>query len=360
MAHNFDERALGVWIRVAAVAAVTALLVSCAGRVDRFVVDRVADRGRRVADVTAACELGVSLRHALASFTSVSNSPHRALIIAETAGALCHQQQAFEAQLQLALARRGVAATGTAPATDARIVMERLHDGTAGVFYRSFLEAEAEWGALGDTCPRVGRRDEVPFVFAMLSGLMGVLHDQQGAGTVGVPVDTVPRVGRAAACLPSDAWFHLPGGLQAAAWATIPGSAPEGVDPWEELTKAADQADGTGVRLVRALEVYLAHNAGRTDQARAGIEAHARSLARTPMLEEWALFDAYALSVSRHVSDLMWIEQKGHRTLTFGVLPNVGGAAPVVEDLFGEDPFGADPFEDPPPLNAETDIQETP
>ena len=50
------------------------LLISLLGclttMVDRFTVDRVMHNGMRIAETHKACELGVSLRHALGAFSS--------------------------------------------------------------------------------------------------------------------------------------------------------------------------------------------------------------------------------------------------------------------------------------------------
>jgi len=180
--------------------------------------------------------------------------------------------------------------------------------------------------------------DEVALLFGLLSGLNAVLHDRRGTGAGQVPVDVVPRVGRVALCLESERWFFGPQSLQAAAWVTIPGSAPVGTDPWVALAEAAANGEPSGVRLARALEVYLAYNAGRTDHAKRAIVAHAASLASVPMSEEWALLDTYATSVSTQISDLIWIEETGHRTPVFGQLPTVT-VPEAPDDLFGDDPF---------------------
>ena len=78
------------------------------------------------------------------------------------------------------------------------------------------------------------------------------------------------------------------------------------------------------------------------------IRAHAAARVATPPSEEYALFDQYALVLSRHQSDLFWMKEEGHRTPVFGELPGDGvsapDGAPLGADPFADDPFAEDPF----------------
>ena len=126
----------------------------------------------------------------------------------------------------------------------------------------------------------------------------------------------------------------------------MPGSAPEGVDPWALLAQAAATGDAAGVRVSRALQVFTAANAGSQDLLETAIVAHAQAR-QTPADPAWVLLDEYALSVSLFESDLLWIAAEGRRTEVFGTLP---GGSDVGEDPFGSDevdPFG--PAPSPPP-----------
>jgi hypothetical protein len=167
-----------------------------------------------------------------------------------------------------------------------------------------------------------------------------------------VPKETILDVARSAQCLADEDWWYGPSAMQAAAWATIPGSAPEGTDPWVLLADVGEKSDTTGIRVARALQVLISVNAGRDDLAEQAIRAHSAARAATPSSERFALFDQYAYNLSRHQSDLFWMKEEGHRTPVFGELPGDDGPEPgpdaLGEDPFAEDPFGGDPFGDPP------------
>jgi hypothetical protein len=174
-----------------------------------------------------------------------------------------------------------------------------------------------------------------------------VLRDRTSGGELGLPLDRINAVGRAAGCLDDSRWWSTPTAIQAAAWATVPGSGPQDVDPWQLLSDAADKGDASGVRVARALHVRMASNAGLSEMVAEGISAHAASLNTTKMDMEWALMDEYARLVTLHESDLLWTDAEGHRTPTLGELPTDEAEVSSTEDVFGDDPFGDDPFDEP-------------
>jgi hypothetical protein len=329
--------------------AASLVLVGCAGKVDKIVVKRVVTRALAVPDVDQACEIGVSLRSPLASVSRPERPPRQAVLIAEFTAALCDEARAFEHEI--AAGRALSKASGLEPgaravaARDARLAADRSHARAAARFQRAWEQGNAEFGALGQgECPRLKQRDELPFMLALVAGMQVVLHDSAAGSPLQVPKATILDVARAAECIDDDTWWAGPSGLQAAAWATIPGSAPEGVDPWEMLADAAQRSDGTGVRMARALQVTIGANAGRPDVVREGLVGHAAARAATPSSAEFALFDQYALVLSRHQSDLIWLAEEGYRTPVFGELPGAAGPAVPETDPFGGDPFGGAPF----------------
>ena len=108
----------------------------------------------------------------------------------------------------------------------------------------------------------------------LVSGLQVVLHDSAAGSPLGVPKETILDVARSAQCLADEDWWYGPSAMQAAAWATIPGSAPEGTDPWVLLADVGEKSDTTGIRVARALQVLISVNAGRDDLAEQAIRAH--------------------------------------------------------------------------------------
>jgi hypothetical protein len=323
----------------------------CAKKIDKLTIDRVVDRALRVPDVEMACEVGVSLRSPLAGLTKLEKPAHRALLIAEATAGMCDELRAFEAELDAARAMSAAhgleAGPRAAAARDARLHADRLHLRSAQRYQRAWMHANAHYGTFGEGCPRsMHERDQLAYLLGLVSGVQAVLHDSSAGSALGVPKEQLLQVARAADCLDDQAWWGVPSSARAAVWATIPGSGPNGVDPWEVLERSATAHEGSGVRVARALQVAIAVNSGRDDVLKTAIPAHASALAATPGDPENLLFDEYARILTLHQSDLVWIAAEGHRTPTFGELPG----APVPDDApSGPDPFAEDPFAAPSP-----------
>jgi hypothetical protein len=176
------------------------------------------------------------------------------------------------------------------------------------------------------------------YVVGLVAGALSLLHDKAGNNAVGVPTDTLGRVARGSKCVDSAKWWHVPHALEGVAWGIVPGSGPEGTDPWAHLEQAAAEGEASGVRVARALQVLVAGIAGRDEDLARGIRAFPAARDATPTDPDWALFDEYARLVVLHQSDVLWTAAKGHRTPTLGVLP--GDDAPPADVPPGEDPFG--------------------
>ena len=338
----------------------------CAGRVDRFVVDRVLVRAATTPDVSKACETGSAAAHLIAAASSEEHPPRRAMVVAEVTAALCEEAHVREAELDGIRARVNLTGPGRAgEVQDARLREERARRSTAARLFRAWGPLESLYGPVGgDACPRVPAKDEIVVLLGLYAGMYALLHDRASGGGLGVPADILGSVARAADCIDDERWWYAPSALQAGAWVTVPGSAPEGIDPWQKLEEAAHAGEGTGVRLARALAILAASNSGRDDIVRSGIRAHAGSLKETPMDSTWALLDRYSFDVSEHISDVLWMEAEGHRTPRFGDFPLDEDAAPQSgpfgSDPFGSDPFGSDPFGNDPLFQATEPAEETP
>ena len=337
--------------KLVASAAVIGSLVGCAAKVDRLTVDRVVERGMRTPDMGNVCALGESLRHVLEAMGTTKKAPHKALVIAETTGATCAEAEAWAMSLESRRARVNLMELGTsrtAEIRDARIRSERARQIASRRFHRAYTHLEAAFGPVGEKCPRIHAKDEVVYLIGLVAGELALLHDKASGSEIGLSLDMPLKIGRAAECLPNEDWWHVPQALQAAGWVIIPGSAPEGTDPWELLEQAAVAGEASGVRVARALSVLLAANADDEVRVEHGIKAHAESLRSTTQNEEWALLDEYARVVSLHESDLLWTAAVGYVTPRFGELPLAEEPEePHVPDLFAEgDPFAAEPSTD--------------
>jgi hypothetical protein len=272
------------------------------------------------------------------------------MIVAETTAAICEELESWEDELHSIRVRRNWKALGedrAAEMRDARLRAMRTHFGAARRYQRAWGHMQAAYGPFEDRCAPIRERDEVVYLLGLVAGLRSLLHDRAGGGALGVPADVLGEVSRASRCLDNEEWWHTPRALEAAAWAVIPGTAPDGVDPWQVLAEEAEAGAASGVRVAYALYVLLAGNAGRREDVEAGIAGYARSAARTPRHPDWRLLDEYAFQVVRHESDLIWTRERGHRTETLGELPAPTPPAAGVDGTV--DPFGgADPFALPP------------
>lgn len=323
------------------------MLAGCAKQIDRITVDRVVDRGTDYRDIDNVCNIGRALTHPLGSLTR--QEPDLAMVVSEFVAGLCAEADAWEIDLARARAQHNLAALGDARAdevVDAGLRAERLHALAASRFERSWQRLRVVYAGIDDgACPKVKPKDEFVAVLGMVGGVLSLLHDRAAGGVVDVPLDRPKQVGRAASCFPDDAWWSTMHALRAGGWAVIPGSEPEGVDPWAELEAAASRGEQqTGVRVARAIQVLLAANAGRDDIV---ADAVTRFVAvDTPADPDWVLLDEYARRVVLQQSDLVWTRERGHRTKELGVLPSNESSA--LQPLTGDDdPFGAaDPFGD--------------
>ena len=330
----------------------------CANALDRYLLRHPIEEALTMPDVDLACgaangnipvAMGISDKH----------PAHRSLTILEVTGAACPERLAMEAELEAA--RAGVLLEGEAlqgAVKDAREKERRYRADAAARLYRAWANLEAEYGVVDGTCPKLRHKeDEFTYLLGLVAGANALLQDQASGGEVGVPTNILGNVGRGAACLDSARWWHLPGALQAGAWAMVPGTGPEGVDPWVALSEAAAAGEGSGVRVARAIQALLAANAGRRDDLTDAIKGFAAASGQAGSDPDYVLLDAYAEMVVRHQSDLVWTQDRGYRARALGALPwDAVAPEPDVPDVFGDDPF-ADPFAedtDTPPSDVET------
>ncbi len=326
------------------------LSVGCVTKiVDRVTVDRIVGQAKVVGDTQMPCALGESLNHVLMATTG-RKSPDLGLLISNGTSAMCSQSKAWEERLRAERAKiqRPLTDPYRVPEIkDAQISAGRWDAITARRFYQAFQHAEQAFGGMDTPCSTISERDEVAYLVALISGTFAVLHDKQSNGTVGVPLDLLPKIARAAGCLDNDTWWGVPAALQGGIWATIPGSGPDDVDPWKMLEDAAVQGAQSGVRVSYAIGALLANNAGDTERMVNFLKGYGTSLSEVERSQEWAFFDQYAYEVALHQSDLYWIQTAGHRTPILGDLPSSveesvgsGGESEADDPFGGDDPFG--------------------
>jgi len=262
-------------------------------------------------DMYMACEDGRSIGNLLMSFERVTDSPDKAAIMALASAGMCGEFASYEAEIAHV---RHLNAGRVGDATDARILQQRLSARAAARFARAYQRLVDAYGEPGESCPELGESDEVLYLLGLSGGMLGVLFDRAANGVVGVDMGIPAKVLRATECLDDERWYGIPGALKGALYTNIPGSAPEGVDPWKLLDDAAAKGEQTGVRLARALQLKAAIGAGKTEKNREYIASHFVSLKNTPSPSRGRLLDLYATTMIQHFSDLIWVEDTGHRT----------------------------------------------
>lgn len=280
-------------------------------------------------DTGMACETGVSMGGFLASFGRVTDEPHRAAIPTMLTAAVCAQEMAFSADLA---SRRAIKRGDAAEAVDARIVEKRYNVQAARRFKDAYERTVAQYGEPGGKCPELETRyDEMAWMLGMVSALQALQHDMASENAVGIPLDVPAKAGRGAMCLNNERWWGVPQAIRALVWTVLPGEAPEGADPWQELDAAAALGMKSGVRLPQAIQAQAAAGAGKDDVLRSVITAHGESIRTVPSASKWATVDRIATEQILYLSDRFWTEAEGHRT-PFGQLGTFPGAADAGDD----------------------------
>ena len=331
--------------------------------VDSVVLKRVIPSGQQISDTRQACAMGTSLSFAVGGITK--KTPEMSLSLSEATAGVCTEKLSWEAEIDQLIAGRMVAGPAKAERlTDAAIRARRYHAASAAQFERAWTALDRQMGPLGDSeCPKIKEHEEIVYVVGMVAGALALIHDRKAEGANNIPLDRLGKVGRAAKCLDTEKFWHLGPALEAAAWATIPGSGPEGVDPWQVLAEAADKGDSSGVRVARSLQAKIASNAGNDQLVGEALDKYAASMKNTPRNQDWALLDQYSYDIALHEADKLWVKETGHRAEVLSSVP----VEPVLEPL-GDDPFATDPFAAPTPNESEettetsddSDAKETP
>ena len=301
-----------------------ALLSGCGGTFNRAIRGHVLPALASSRDLGMACSFGETA-HGLTLSLNPDRPPADAMTIAGLAGGVCTEREARELELQALVLLQGLSDPGRgALATDRQVQARRFRSVAAARFQLGYLAARDRYG---NRAPHNQKRQGV-YLLGLLSGALALVNDSVGGGTQGVPQNQLLDIARDAEGLDDARWWGVPQALRGAAWAVVPGSAPEGVDPWALLADAALQGEAAGQRVARALQVFTLVNAGRTD---ALAEALGHPLAE--VAPAWPLFDAYAAGLVQFELDRLWIQATGHRADQLGVLPP---APEVVDDPFGE------------------------
>jgi len=262
-------------------------------------------------DIQMACEDGRSIGNLLMSFERVTDAPNKAAVTALVSAGMCAEFDAYEHELQHMLQLK---AGRVGQAIDARILQKRAHELAARRNARAYKRLAAAFGTPGESCPELEDGEQILYLMGLSAGLQAALHDKASGGMVGVDMGIPAQVIRATECLDTNQYWGLPGAIRGAIFASIPATAPEGMDPWKLLEESAAIGDAGGVRMARALYIRVASSAGKSEKNPELIGQAVVSKKSVAPPSDGGLLDAYATVMVRHFSDLIWMEGKGHRT----------------------------------------------
>ena len=323
------------------------LLSGCRGLINGAIKGDVMPDAMAWQDLEMSCSFGQTAAGALD--TLGKKRAEVAMILGWVPAGVCAELEAWEGMRTEALIMKthgGDAEGRVAAATDAAYKAQRSFALAAQRYDTGWFYWETRYGDVED-CSKLSDKEQQVYLLGVLSGALSVVNDAKAKQqAIGVPQNRLLEAARRSECLDDARFFYIPQAVRGAAWATIPGSGPEGSDPWALITEAAAKGDAAGQSIPRALMAFTAANAGNTEVLEAailGFDGLAVATNTEGELTEWALMDTYGRRLSLYQSDLVWIRAKGHRSPRLGVLPVAPASS---EDPFGgADPFGgSDPF----------------
>jgi len=270
----------------------------------------------------ATCGTGLGQSQLLASFSRVISRRSKILLNTSLLSGLCSETEAWEQKLRFARALRE---GNTAEARDARIEAQRLYRRTALRRLQTYHDTVNAFGQLGDDkCPSLGSEtEEIEHIAGTLTSVQALLSDIQAASSVGVPQNVAAQAGREANCMDNEKWWGVPNALQAVVWLSVPGSAPEDADPWQQLKEAADYGASKGMPLAAMLYAVAGYGQSDSQRQREGIRQVAKIYNKGEAPKDYLIFSEVAYAQALFLSDRIWTEETGQRTpfLALGDFP---------------------------------------
>lgn len=274
----------------------------------------------------SACGTGLGLAQLSGSFSRVINRPARLLVMVNTTAAYCSEAQAQQYHL---LVKRNLHNNHTDVAKDNRIEAQRWERTTALRRYQVFKDTETAYGKVGDgQCPDLSNEmgtnlDQLTFMTGVLTGVQGLLNDIQANSSVGIPQDIAARAGRASECLDNRQWWGVPHAMQAVVWLSVPGNAPDGAQPWQQLKDSAALGQSQGIALSPMLYAIAAYGQSDEDREKEAIKQVADTYNSQNTPGEYLLLNQIAYREAQYLSDQIWMEATGHRTplMALGTFP---------------------------------------
>lgn len=260
----------------------------------------------------AACGTGPGLQQLVGSFGRLIKRPHREVMSAELLSALCSEAKANEAHL---LYLRSLHAGNADRAQDANIVDQRLSKVTAERRFAAYHDLIAAYGPLGEDCPSFEYPiDAAQYMIGLLTSVQALLSDTRAGGAVGVPKDVARKAAVSSRCLDNEKWWGVPLALRATVWTSVPGSTPEGKDPWKAMQKAVSLGRQSGMPLAATFYAIAAANQGDTKKEKKAIKAFVSIASENKVPKKYALLAAVGELQVLELSDELWTQKTGRRT----------------------------------------------
>ncbi|CBL43591.1 conserved hypothetical protein [gamma proteobacterium HdN1] len=231
------------------------------------------------------------------------------------ASGMCADERSKEEELRYIRAMRK---NDTETAQDARTMQKRWAEVAARRQYFGYQATVRHFGEPGDKCPDFDdRNDEMSYLFGLLGGLQAFQTDLANGGTVGVPMDTMPKVFKGLECVKSDEFWGMPEAVMAAATimkSNIGGDKENLAAGVATLKKASAFGESQGVRMVQLMEATVYTSLGDEEKTKAVIREHVASKKKIPPNPELKLLDEMATRGIKLISDKMWTQATGQRT----------------------------------------------
>ncbi|WP_179403605.1 hypothetical protein [Burkholderia guangdongensis] len=262
----------------------------------------------------STCGTGAGLHQLLESFERVVHRPHIAMMDTELLSGYCAQARANEAHLMYLQALHDGQANR---AKDFHIVEQRLQKLTAQRRYAAYHDFVAAYDHFGDAhaCPRFRNdQDQAEYLVGLITTVQALLSDIQAGSVVGVPQDVANRAARSSACLDNAKWWGMPEAIRAAAWMSVPGTAPAGTDPQTVMDHAVETATPSGMPLAATFAAIAAYGHGDTAREQEAIRQFVAIDQQNKVPKKYALLGEIGRLEATYYSDQIWMKATGART----------------------------------------------
>lgn len=262
----------------------------------------------------SVCGTGAGLHQLLESFEKVVKRPSAVLMDTELLAGYCAEMRANEAHMMYLQALHDGQANR---ARDFHIVEQRLQSLAAKRRYAAYRDFVTAYGNFGDAkaCPRFQNdQDQAEYLIGLITTVQALLSDIQAGSVVGVPQDVANRAARSSECLNNAKWWGMPEAIRAAAWSSVPGTAPAGKDPQAVMDHAVEVAKSSGMPLAATFEAIAAYGRGDVVREQDAIRQFVAIDRQNRIPRKYALLGEIGRVEATYYSDQIWMRATGART----------------------------------------------